>query len=227
VIWLDYGPDSYAGVTWSNTGNRKIFLGWMSNWNYANVVPTEVWRNAMTFPRELKLKRIANRMLIASQPVKELTNIKSNSRAINSIVLKKPFELSKRIDIVGFPCWMKLDINKGNDFEIVLSNEAGDELLIGFNKGKNEYYIDRSKSGMTGFHKDFPGKYTAPRISKGQAMDLQLVFDVSSVELFADGGLTVMTSIFFPRSLYNKIIIQSSSGTFIDKLEYSRLKPSF
>ena len=53
--WIDYGPDEYAGITWSNTGDRRIFLGWMSNWLYANLVPTVKWRNAMTIPRELKL----------------------------------------------------------------------------------------------------------------------------------------------------------------------------
>jgi fructan beta-fructosidase len=58
VKWMDYGPDEYAGVTWSNTGNRKLFIGWMSNWEYANIVPTEKFRNAFTIPRELGLKKI-------------------------------------------------------------------------------------------------------------------------------------------------------------------------
>ncbi|HZH37827.1 MAG TPA: glycoside hydrolase family 32 protein, partial [Flavisolibacter sp.] len=51
--WIDYGPDNYAGITWSNTGKRKIFLGWMSNWQYAAAVPTQTWRSAMTIPRDL------------------------------------------------------------------------------------------------------------------------------------------------------------------------------
>ena len=54
--WIDYGPDDYAGVTRANTGNRRIFLGWMSNWQYATVVPTEKWRSANTVPRELTLE---------------------------------------------------------------------------------------------------------------------------------------------------------------------------
>ena len=57
--WIDYGPDEYAGVTWSNTGNRKIFLGWMSNWSYAQLVPTQTWRSAMTLPRNLSLVHVA------------------------------------------------------------------------------------------------------------------------------------------------------------------------
>jgi sucrose-6-phosphate hydrolase SacC (GH32 family) len=54
--WLDYGRDNYAGVTFNNTpDNRKIFLGWMSNWEYAHTFPTQPWRGAMTLPRELTL----------------------------------------------------------------------------------------------------------------------------------------------------------------------------
>ena len=41
IRWADFGPDEYAGVTWSNTGERKIFTGWMSNWLYAQQVPTD------------------------------------------------------------------------------------------------------------------------------------------------------------------------------------------
>src|SRR5690606_30793996 len=58
IRWIDFGKDNYAGVTFSNTGDRKIFMGWMSNWEYANQVPTETWRSATTFPRELDLKNI-------------------------------------------------------------------------------------------------------------------------------------------------------------------------
>src|SRR5690606_13223753 len=58
IKWIDYGPDNYAGVTWSNTGDRKIFLGWMSNWRYASRVPTVKWRSAMTILRDLSLEKI-------------------------------------------------------------------------------------------------------------------------------------------------------------------------
>src|SRR4051794_25233689 len=73
--WLDYGPDEYAGITWSNTGDRKIFLGWMSNWQYANVVPTGVWRSAMTVPRDLGLEKVGEKYLVTSQPVAELKDL--------------------------------------------------------------------------------------------------------------------------------------------------------
>ena len=70
--WIDHGPDDYAGVTWSNTGERKTFLGWMSNWQYANLVPTVKWRSATTIPRDLALEKIGEKYYISSTPSEEL-----------------------------------------------------------------------------------------------------------------------------------------------------------
>src|ERR1700759_37504 len=70
--WLDEGTDEYAGVTWHNTGNRRIFLGWMSNWSYATVVPTSPWRSACTVPRELGLFTYLGHMYLKSAPVTQL-----------------------------------------------------------------------------------------------------------------------------------------------------------
>jgi sucrose-6-phosphate hydrolase SacC (GH32 family) len=56
ILWLDYGTDNYPGVTWSNV-DKHLFLGWMSNRQYAQTVPTTTWRSAMTITRELSLHK--------------------------------------------------------------------------------------------------------------------------------------------------------------------------
>ncbi|MGB4846778.1 MAG: glycoside hydrolase family 32 protein, partial [Saprospiraceae bacterium] len=71
--YMDYGPDHYAGVTFSNTSHRRILIGWMSNWQYAQVVPTDPWRSAMTIPRELDLKDVDGKLYLISNPVAELS----------------------------------------------------------------------------------------------------------------------------------------------------------
>ncbi|MBL7742355.1 MAG: glycoside hydrolase family 32 protein [Chitinophagaceae bacterium] len=222
--WLDYGPDDYAGITWSGTGNRKIFLGWMSNWMYANIVPTESWRSAATLPRELKIKNTGNDMLIASQPVKELSAIRSKPFIRNNIFLGKPFHLAPNTGPVKFPCLLDLAMDQVKDFSITLLNEAGNELVIGYDGKNNRYFIDRTRSGNVGFHQEFAAIHTAPRFSSSSKMDMTLVIDVSSAELFADDGLTVMTQLFFPHAPFTKITIQSAEGAVIKKLEYSVLK---
>jgi fructan beta-fructosidase len=205
--WLDYGPDEYAGVTWFNTGTRKIFFGWMSNWLYGTVVPTTKWRSAMTIPRELILKKVNNDWRVASVPVKELNAIQGKKVMINSSSsLQLPARLNLKMDVI-------------QDFHITLSNNLGEQLIIGFDKNANQYYIDRTISGKTSFHAEFASKSVAPRFTSNKKMDMTLVIDVSSVELFADEGLSVMTAIFFPNKPYNKIQLSNTS-----RVEYVPLK---
>ena len=222
--WLDYGPDNYAGVTWSNTGKRRILIGWMSNWLYANEVPTEKFRNAMTLPRELKIKHIGNDILVTSQPVLELSKIQGTPLMIQNTGIPKSTDIAKKTEPIKLPCRINLSLTAANNFSLVVSNDTGEELVIGYDNDKREYFIDRTKSGKIDFQKDFTGRHTAPRLTKNVDMNISLILDASSVELFADDGLTVMTEIFFPNKPYDRFHIQSTDGLAIKKLEYINLK---
>jgi len=227
IKWLDFGPDNYAGVTWSNTGSRNILAGWMSNWLYANLVPTETWRNGLTIARELGLEKYSGEYYVTSKPVKEIVGIQSGSLSFRDVEISKGFDLMQRVKNASIPCQIELDMLKRKNFELILSNPNGEELVFGFNKEKNEYYIDRTKSGKTDFHPDFAGISTAPRISSDSRMKTTLVIDKTSIEVFADGGLSVMTGIFFPTVPYNKIMMRSSDGAVVNELQYHGLKSIF
>jgi fructan beta-fructosidase len=194
IRWADFGPDEYAGITWSNTGERKIFTGWMSNWMYAQQVPTEKWRSALTMARELTLKEVNGKYYLASLPVGELDKYKG--RLINEIQNKRVFNGTAIIEADDVP---------NDDFSIVLSNENGESVVIGYSKSAGHFYIDRTKSGNTQFHKEFAQVSKAVRISNSSTINFKLVIDVASIELFADDGLTVMTSIYFPSIPFNTI----------------------
>ena len=115
--WLDYGPDEYAGITWSNTGERKIFLGWMSNWRYAGDVPTSIWRNAMTLPRELTLKQAGGKTYLASEPVVELKRIASPAIFLKQVIIDTSLLLSDRIKNSQVPYRLDLpQFNRLKDF---------------------------------------------------------------------------------------------------------------
>ncbi len=222
--WLDYGPDDYAGITWSNTGNRKIFLGWMSNWLYANQVPTIKWRNAMTIPRELKIQHVGDDILVASQPVKELAEIKEGPAIAENIVVNEKVDFTPKIKELKIPCRIDLTINGLKDFYIELSNYIGEQLVIGYDKKNNQYFIDRTQSGKTGFQKDFSERHTAPRFAKNEKMNLSLIMDESSIELFADDGLSVMTEIFFPDKSFNNMTMHTSDKVLTGKWSYTKYK---
>jgi fructan beta-fructosidase len=221
--WLDYGPDEYAGVTYSNTGNRKIFLGWMSNWLYGQQVPTEKWRSAMTIPRELSLRKTSKGYLVASKPITELSKLAQNEFKLHNVAANH-LDLTSKAGKLKAPAELKMAGDKIEDFSITLSNSLGQKLIIGFDKTGNKYFIDRGSSGKVDFAKGFAARYTAPRLSAETKFDFTLVIDDASVELFADNGLTVMTEIFFPDENFSDIVIESTKNLQIKDLQLTTLR---
>jgi len=122
----------------------------------------------------------------------------------------------------GIPCQINLSATK-HAFSLRFSNEAGEELLIGYDDTLNQYYIDRSKSGNTAFHADFPLRTVAPRISLADTIKLSVVVDQSSVEVFADKGLTAMTALYFPSGSFTKAELISAMPFKFDAVELTNL----
>jgi fructan beta-fructosidase len=178
----------------------------------------------MTVPRELKLQHVGKEIYITSTPVKELHAIEAKPVVVENIPAEKSFDIAEKIKGLSLPCRINLDFDPIKDFSIVLSNGMGEETKIGYDKSNNRFYIDRTKSGKAGFQKDFAAIHTAPRLATTSRTNISLLIDVSSVELFADDGLTVMTEIFFPNKPYNKVHIQSPGNMLIKKMTYINLK---
>ncbi|TCD28933.1 glycoside hydrolase family 32 protein [Pedobacter psychrodurus] len=210
--WVDYGTDNYAGVTWSNTGDRKIFLGWMNNWQYANQVPTKAWRGAMTIARELSLENVGNDYYLRSVPVKEIGPLLKSVYNRTNFSIGTELNLSSYIKSLNGKFKLDLGIAKLEKVDIVLENRDKEQLIIGYDEKNDNYFIDRRSAGNTSFEKGFAKKHVAPRSSKSKNLKLSLILDETSVELFSDNGLTVMTDIFFPHSYWDTLKIRTSSG---------------
>ena len=221
--WLDYGPDDYAGITWSNTGDEKLFIGWMSNWVYANIVPTKNWRSATTVARKLGLTKEDGRYRVISTPVSALEELKTKEFTAKNKSVKK-LDVTAGAGALTGPAVLKFNTDEVKSFTVELSNKAGEKVVIGYDRAANNYFVDRSKSGKTDFHKDFKNIATAPRLSSAKNTDITLVIDNASVELFADNGLSVMTTIFFPESDYTNVTIHSADKLKIKELSFKHLK---
>ena len=199
AVWLDYGADNYAGVTWSDVpeeDNRRLFIGWMSNWNYAQVVPTVLWRSAMTIPRELILLKRAGSYRIASRPVKELESLVSASvDVIGSI--QEGVTIDDSLFII------ELSAEDLEGAVLLLENMGGEKVSIQVSNG--ELIFDRTASGIVDFHQSFAGRHRAP-LEGDVAAHLQVYVDLSSIEVFVNHGSVVMTELVFPSSPYRKIV---------------------
>lgn len=203
-FWIDFGRDNYAGVTWANIpaeDGRKLFMGWMSNWLYAQEVPTETWRSAMTVARELKLIKEGDRYLITSRPVEELDKYRAAE------VIKKEVNINGNTTVLNSE---NIDLGKAeisftiNDLQEItynfrLSNKAGEEFIVSYDHAQKKFSVNRSHSGQTDFSDKFASEIsTAPRISDSEDLKATFILDKTSIEMFFDDGKIVMTEIFFP-----------------------------
>jgi fructan beta-fructosidase len=109
------------------------------------------------------------------------------------------------------PCRIDLDMPLETAV-FTIFNENDEEVKVGYDKETGNYFIDRTRAGKNYFHKEFAAKHTAPRLTNSKKLRMTLVLDVASVEFFADGGLTTMTSVCFPTISFNKIRFQSDSS---------------
>jgi len=223
IRWLDYGPDNYATVTWSNTNDRLVSLGWMSNWAYADKVPTARWRGAMTLPRELAVISENGEYFLTSRVVHELQVLHADSAVINSAVAV-PFQAGKafqRLDLKG-PLRLDLTASSAKRFTVEFLNDS-ERLVFGFDEAANRYYIDRSQAGNHGFHQSFNNVQYADRLTRRQELDISIVLDHSSIEVIADNGLTVMTALCFPQAPFDDVIVNAPPN-IITRLEIRKLK---
>ena len=218
--WLDYGPDNYAGVTFGNTAGRALFMGWLGNWNYAMKVPTHPWRSAMTLPRDLRLQRVGQELRLASQPAREVDGLGTEPKAL----AVAPGPLVEYAQQTGDRFQWHLQLKRLDGFRVSLASGAGDQLDIGFDVKRNEYFIDRRRAGAGAFSPGFAGRFTAPRVATAAEGDITLVVDATSVELFADGGLTVMTALSFPEAPYTELRLRQEGGSAleVERMELAR-----
>ncbi|MFC0262183.1 glycoside hydrolase family 32 protein [Fontibacter flavus] len=207
VKWLDWGADNYAGVTWSNVpekDGRKLFIGWMSNWQYAQVVPTKTWRSAMTVPRQLDLVEVNGELGIASKPIAELEKLRNESIKIKNSQVKLQEELIE----------LELDVDSEN-FRIEFLNDKDERLILEQRDGF--IVLDRGLSGLTDFEASFANTQTAP-LNGIKTEKIHLYLDRSSIEIFINDGQLVMTSLIFPTDAYNRIELQGFSSN--NRLHY-------
>lgn len=223
--WLDFGPDNYASVTWAGVDDRALFIGWMSNWQYARELPTAPWRSAMTMPRELVLQQVDAQLLVASQPARELLALlQPATLARQGVLLAQPLDVSAALAGTDGRFVLRLASTVLRSLTLTLSNDAGDVLRIGHDASSQHWWIDRQHSGAVAFHPQFAGLHSAPRLGDAAGTDLALWFDATSVELFADGGLSVLTSLFFPQQAWRYAVLSSPDGMVLDTLSIQPLR---
>ena len=187
--WMDYGKDHYATVTFDNAPEgRRVAIAWMSNWQYANQVPTLQYRSGNSIPRDLGLFEYKGETYCSVVPSPEMTAARSK---------KATKSLSESCEMVVNP--------KGNA-TITLSNDKGEKVVMCYDAKAETFSMDRTKSGKMDFSNDFAATTKAP--TYGKISQLRIFIDKSSIEVFDAEGKMAMTNLVFPTKPYNKVTVK-------------------
>jgi fructan beta-fructosidase len=226
---MDYGKDHYGGTTCTNLpGGRRVWTGWMNNREYAGATSIPPWRGAFTIPRELHLEKTPRYCVLASQPVEERSALYGKQAGAQNLEIVQDIHSGGIADLtpcIPFPLapseirvrfrphggWLRM--GAAEKFGIRLSNREGEYILAGYDAYHEMFYIDRTHSTALALPESFAGIH-AQHCPAGEAgaLDMQIILDTASLELFALDGKAVLTDTCYPSSGFSRIEAYAENG---------------
>lgn len=198
--WMDYGKDHYATVTFDNAPDgRHVAIAWMSNWQYANQVPTMQYRSANSVPRDLDLYEYEGQTYCGVTPSPELAAARPK----------------KAVKTLSEACEMVVTLKGGAT--ITLSNDKGEQVVLTYDEKSRTFAMDRTKSGLKDFSDEFAALTVAP--VHGKLSQLRLFIDRCSIEAFASDGTMAMSNLVFPTKPYNRVTVKGKAKYVVYNLK--------
>jgi fructan beta-fructosidase len=200
--WADYGRDFYAAVSWSGVttaGGRRLWLGWLNNWDYGQEIPTSPWRSVQSLMRELEVLPQEGRWVLGQRPYQLYGALRTDAVTSPPAIL----QAGPAIDPPGAPRGRTLElgaelwIDEGSEAGISVFRGSGCETRIGYDGAKAMLYVDRTRSGPE-FKAGFAGRHEAPLVLNHRPLVLRVFLDRSTIEVFAADGAVAMSDQVFP-----------------------------
>jgi len=223
VAWVDHGADYYAAVSFADSPDgRSVHLGWMSNWRYAREVPAGQFRGAMSLPRACSLRTRQGRDVLVQRPV--LPAWTDPVHVENDLAVDGTIPLPRTASGDRLRVRVTLQPGTAERVGLRLRAEAAEGTEVAFDAATSAITLDRSASGETGFHPDFPAEHRAPYQPEDGTVELDVLVDTCSVEVFAGAGEVVLTGLVFPDPASVGVELFAEGGTaLVRSLEVSRL----
>ncbi|KAI1334603.1 glycosyl hydrolase [Xylariaceae sp. FL0016] len=231
----DFAKDNYAAQYFYGVpdGQNAINLGWASNWQYAQTVPTgnlEGWRSAMTLPRVNYLTNASRIGLVMVDELYDLTPVLASP--LKESTLENGQVAVDYSDVDSGALYIDVNVTGINTTQLssystlnltFTSPASGETLQSGFYfSGDNPFWVNR------GLIRGFDNIFFTDKMSTADvyytdssalaSWRMQAVIDRSMLELFADGGVHAATVLFYPNqplSLLNLATRDMPNGTHV------------
>lgn len=215
-LWLDWGRDNYATVTFNGLpDSQRIGIGWMNNWDYAEDIPTDPWRSAMTVPRHLTLVSTPDGPRLAQEPVPGIERLAGRvSYTAGRVAVTDTTTLPDRASGQVQRISLRLERGTAQTSGIDVFADETSQTRISYDWAAGQLRVDRRESGVTDFHPAFPSVSSAPVTPDKQGrVALEVYLDRSSVEVFAQDGRVAITDQVFPRPGADEVRLFAVGGT--------------
>jgi len=235
--WADWGKDFYASTSFSNTATgsdgipERIWIAWMSDWQYADKLPSLPGRGEMTVARHLYLRQphgpaptpAQEPLLLVQEPILPGPAHKAygamfGAPKFQSIALANAAIAGKKAQ--GAAYRLRFDLAPGDASESGVrlrrgvansDGTAAEETVVGIDAGSGRIFVDRTHSGKVDWSPDFPVRVYAPlKHSQAEFTTIEIVVDRNSIEVFAENGETVLTDLIYPSAGSDGISFYSS-----------------
>jgi len=229
ILWADYGADYYAPQSWSDEPHaRRIMLGWMNNWQYANLIPTSSWRGTFSLIRELSLIRTERGIRLIHKPIPEMQNLRSGHGHWQNEIIKPNTNLLA--DIRGESLELIAEFQITNDvdcFGLRVRVGRGEQTTISYKVENKKLLVDRTLSGQIDFKEGFAKIHSADLSTINNTISLHVFVDASSVEVFANDGLVVFSECIFPSEQSQGLELLAEGGeVLLNSLDVYQLTPA-
>ncbi len=213
TLWLDYGPDNYAGTTWNDAPNgERIYIGWLNNWVYANSIPTSTWRGATTLPRTLRLVNTPEGVRLAQATLAAMETLRTPIGVWDDLTVASGEQIIEGVEGRTLEIIAEIEPGAAERWGLVVQRAEGAGTRIVYNPARSSLLIGRSDTTSAGPIYGFSPAFGAPLELNGEVLRLHIFVDESSVEVFAQEGLTTLTAQTFVEPPANGLSFFADNG---------------
>ncbi len=216
--WVDYGKDFYAVVSWNNVprkDGRRLWIGWVNNWEYGQDVPTSPWRSMMSVPREVRLRKYPEGIRLVQVPVTEMAKQRRERVSVSNLTVAPGSDplASKGLKGRALEIVATFEPGTATEFGLKVCKGGSEETLVGYDVAASEGFIDRTRSGKVDFDPRFPGRHAGPLPVEKNRVKLHVFVDWSSVELLGNDGRLSITDMIFPSAGSDRVEAYAKGGS--------------
>ncbi|GAA4419394.1 2,6-beta-fructan 6-levanbiohydrolase [Actinokineospora soli] len=200
--WLDSGSDFYAAVTWPGRHGGRYAIGWMNNWAYAGELPTEDWSGGMmSTVRELTLRPRADGLALASRPIGALASLEGDPARVSDLRVDTEHTAIPQPISDAYRMRVRLSASPDDparEARIRIHGADGTSAAVGYDFERGSVFLTRDGDAVAG---TMPEEYrevrTAQAAPRAGVVDLDVIVDRGSIEVFAQDGEAVLSNLTF------------------------------